>query len=133
MFGIKEFWQIFVKYLIQRFVNEKNKDEIQVKNAQTDEDNNTRIMKALIIIRLRQAVCEQFILFETLLNDGFSTDRIIYDKIANIEAIESKLINFSKEFSMKYLIEQKRKIENASLDVLLIDILLPNIVKIASS
>ena len=85
---IKEFWQIFVKYLIQRFVNEKNKDEIQVKNAQTDEDNNTRIMKALIIIRLRQAVCEQFILFETLLNDGFSTDRIIYDKIANIEAIK---------------------------------------------
>ena len=90
-------------------------------------------MKALIIIRLRQAVCEQFILFETLLNDGFSTDRIIYDKIANIEAIESKLINFSKEFSMKYLIEQKRNIGNASLDVLLIDILLPNIVKIASS
>ena len=88
MFDIKEFWQIFVKYLIQRFVNEKNKDEIQVKNAQTDEDNNTRIMKALIIIRLRQAVCEQFILFETLLNDGFSTDRIIYDKIANIEAIK---------------------------------------------
>ena len=57
MFDIKEFWQIFVKYLIQRFVNEKNKDEIQVKNAQTDEDNNTRIMKELIIIRLRQAVC----------------------------------------------------------------------------
>ena len=45
-------------------------------------------MKALIIIRLRQAVWEQFILFETLLNDGFSTDRIIYDKIANIEAIK---------------------------------------------
>ena len=88
MFDIKEFWQIFVKYLIQRFVNEKNKGEIQVKNAQTDEDNKTRIMKALIIIRLRQAVCEQFILFETLLNEGVSTDRIIYDKIANIEAIK---------------------------------------------
>ena len=50
--------------------------------------------------------------FEILRIDGFSTDRIIYDKIANIEAIESKLINFSKEFSMKYLIEQKRNIGN---------------------
>ena len=26
--------------------------------------------------------------------DGFSTDRIIYDKIANIEERESNLINF---------------------------------------
>ncbi len=50
--------------------------------------------------------------FEILRIDGFSTDRIIYDKIANIEAIESKLINFSKEFSMKYLIEQKRKCQS---------------------
>ena len=38
-------------------------------------------------------------------NNDFSTDRIIYDKIANNEARESKLINFSKECSMKYLIE----------------------------
>ena len=89
--------------------------------------------KPLTIIRLRQVIWEKFMFFEILRIDGFSTDRIIYDKIANIEAIESKLINFSKEFSMKYLLEQKRNIGNASLDVLLIDILLPNIVKIASS
>ena len=43
----------------------------------------------LTIIRLRQEVWEQFILFEALLNDDFSTDRIIFDKIANIEARES--------------------------------------------
>ena len=42
----------------------------------------------LTIIRLRQEVWEQFILFEALLIDDFSTDRIIYDKIANIEAIK---------------------------------------------
>ena len=49
--------------------------------------------------------------------DGFSTDRIIYDIIANIDTIESMLINFSKEYSMKYLIEQKRIIGNVNLDV----------------
>ena len=43
----------------------------------------------LTIIRLRQEVWEQFILFEALLIDDFSTDRIIFDKIANIEARES--------------------------------------------
>ena len=48
----------------------------------------------LTIIRLRQEVWEQFILFEALLIDDFSTDRIIYDKIANIEERESNLINF---------------------------------------
>ena len=49
--------------------------------------------------------------------DGFSTDRIIYDIIANIDTIENMLINFSKEYSMKYLIEQKRIIGNVILDV----------------
>ena len=34
------------------------------------------------------------ILFEALLIDDFSTDRIIFDKIANIEERESNLINF---------------------------------------
>ena len=48
----------------------------------------------LTIIRLRQEVWEQFILFEALLIDDFSTDRIIYDKIANIEEREINLINF---------------------------------------
>ena len=33
-------------------------------------------------------------IFEALLIDDFSTDRIIYDKIANIEERESNLINF---------------------------------------
>ena len=37
---------------------------------------------------------KQFILFEALLNDDFSTDRIIFDKTANIEERESNLINF---------------------------------------
>ncbi len=49
--------------------------------------------------------------------DGFSTDRIIYDIIANIDTIENMIINFSKEYSMKYLIEQKRIIGNVNLDV----------------
>ena len=49
--------------------------------------------------------------------DCFSTDRIIYDITANIDTIESMLINFSKEYSMKYLIEQKRIIGNVNLDV----------------
>ena len=62
---------------------------------------------SLSIISLRQAICELFMLFEILIIDNFSTDRIIQDKIANIEARESKLINFSKECSMKYLKEQK--------------------------
>ena len=62
---------------------------------------------SLSIISLRQAICELFMLFEILIIDNFSTDRIIQDKIANIEARENKLINFSKECSMKYLIEQK--------------------------
>ena len=54
---------------------------------------------------LRQEVCGQFMIFEALRIDDFSTDRIIYDKITNIEAGESKFINFSKECSIKYLIE----------------------------
>ena len=49
--------------------------------------------------------------------DGFSTDRIIYDIIANIDTIENMIINFSKEYSMKYLIEQKKIIGNVNLDV----------------
>ena len=49
--------------------------------------------------------------------DGFSTDKIIYDIIANIDTIENMIINFSKEYSMKYLIEQKRIIGNVNLDV----------------
>ena len=43
---------------------------------------------SLSIISLRQAICELFMLFEILIIDNFSTDRIIYDKIANIEAIK---------------------------------------------
>ena len=49
--------------------------------------------------------------------DCFSTDRIIYDIIANIDTIENMIINFSKEYSMKYLTEQKRIIGNVNLDV----------------
>ena len=40
---------------------------------------------SLTIIRQRQAVSKQFMFFETLRIDDFSTDRIIFDKIANIE------------------------------------------------
>ena len=39
--------------------------------------------------------------------DCFSTDRIIYDIIANIDIFESMPINFSKEYSMKYLLSKK--------------------------
>ena len=59
----------------------------------------------LTIIVQRQEICEPFRLFEALWIDNFSTDILIYDKSANIETRESKLINISKEYSMKYLIE----------------------------
>ena len=81
----------------------------------------------LNIIRPRQSSMRTILLFETLLIDDFSTDRLIYDKIANIEARESKLINISKEYSMKYMIEQKRNIRNVCLVMTLFFLLMhPN-------
>ena len=81
----------------------------------------------LNIIRPRQSSMGTILLFETLLIDDFSTDRLVYDKIANIEARESKLINISKEYSMKYMIEQKRNIRNVCLVMTLFFLLMhPN-------